>query len=764
MDSRKRHVIIAVTAVAIIIILALTMATSREEAVAVTWDDLVSIDKNSAETVMSLEEDGQVTIQAVSSFTLLHAGVPTGLLKDYPFDWNMLSKNTGLMDGIKKGLGDEAYTKDLKIILQNSKPLANAFEGGRVTGPFFYNGIPQPVFPYTKESEDYSNENSDIIRYCVYVETDYDTDSDGKRDLIEVFLQIPRAAMEGGYKAPVVLIADPYEHSPHDHDSPTPADVYDMSRIYSQPDIRVPKGSVSAWDAAMAAKPSDWHYDDPDLRYQHHTQLGYYLLRGYATASCGLLGSYGSEGYACTGLELELLAVKSVIEWFDGDAVGYTSKDSLITTGADWCSGNVGMYGISYLGTMQVGVAAMGIDNLKTVMPANAIADWYEYKYQKGGLINSDTEEAYIPYLAEFISTARDPDTGDYHKFFQKIAYDETILHGQYTDGSSTYWMDRDYTKMDVDTETSVLLIHGLNDFNVRMSEFSRTYAMFKDSGVDMKVFLHQGAHQLHGQDRFIDLGESDGLATVNIWLSHYLFGQDTGVEQWPDLQVQSNLDGSWSEYRNLDPTSSIEFVSSDSGTKTIYSDEEEEQGVRIVLGTADSDMTVLGGQVRVKVSSDTLGIPDQPLSAAVYDSYGPGMKAYLNTNASVVDMQFVPLEDPERDLIWQGSGIQDLGRSEFVQQDTTEKMFSLGTVGLDYYGEFKDLDSMRLGERETGSYYEYVIDLTPTVYNLKKGHEISVFITAYDQFMFQDLEGELVHYDLTVDLSSVELKLDLIE
>ena len=72
---------------------------------------------------------------------------------------------------------------------------------GDTLEPLFLNGMAQPIFPYTTGAvtEGYDNANSDIIRYCVYVETNYDTDDDGKLDLVKALVQIPRAAMEGGY-------------------------------------------------------------------------------------------------------------------------------------------------------------------------------------------------------------------------------------------------------------------------------------------------------------------------------------------------------------------------------------------------------------------------------------------------------------------------------------------------------------------------------------------------------------------------------------
>ena len=53
--------------------------------------------------------------------------------------------------------------------------------------PVFENGLAQPVFPFTdgKTGEDYDPHTSEIVRYCVYVESDYDMDGDRKRDLIK---------------------------------------------------------------------------------------------------------------------------------------------------------------------------------------------------------------------------------------------------------------------------------------------------------------------------------------------------------------------------------------------------------------------------------------------------------------------------------------------------------------------------------------------------------------------------------------------------
>ena len=88
---------------------------------------------------------------------------------------------------------------------------AYAEETPAAVQPVFENGMAQPIFTYTDAREtSYTNENSDILRFCVYVETDYDTDGDGMADLVEALVQVPRAAAEGSYKAATIYDPTPY--------------------------------------------------------------------------------------------------------------------------------------------------------------------------------------------------------------------------------------------------------------------------------------------------------------------------------------------------------------------------------------------------------------------------------------------------------------------------------------------------------------------------------------------------------------------------
>lgn len=115
-------------------------------------------------------------------------------------------------------------------------------------------------------TEGYSNEDSDIIRYCVYVETNYDTDDDGKLDLVKAVVQIPRAAMEGDYQAATIYEARPYITGCNSSMSPGKNlgnESYDITKLYSQPAARVPVATATTAQAAAQANSADWYYWNP---------------------------------------------------------------------------------------------------------------------------------------------------------------------------------------------------------------------------------------------------------------------------------------------------------------------------------------------------------------------------------------------------------------------------------------------------------------------------------------------------------------------
>ncbi len=255
------------------------------------------------------------------------------------------------------------------------------------------NGMAQPMACYTDaRSLDYSNETSDLLRFVVYVETDYDTDLDGKPDLIKTMVQLPRAAAEGAYQAPVIYEARPYIAGMYTYNPALPAvgaSDFDESVLYGQPAKRTPKGTITTLELAARANPADWYYhleSDPfDQQYLGNlTAYDYYLVRGFAIVQAAGPGTWGSEGIECCASDLEAKAFASVIEWLTGKRNAYSDPAGELRVEADWCSGKIGMTGRSYAGAMAFELASMGLEGLETVVPVAGPASWYDYANSQG--------------------------------------------------------------------------------------------------------------------------------------------------------------------------------------------------------------------------------------------------------------------------------------------------------------------------------------------------------------------------------------------
>ncbi len=68
----------------------------------------------------------------------------------------------------------------------------------------------------------------------------------------------------------------------------------------------------------------------------------------------------------------------------NGRAKAFTADGREVT--ADWSTGNVGMTGILYNGTLPNGVATTGVW-FKTIIPIAAISSWYDYYRANGAVV-----------------------------------------------------------------------------------------------------------------------------------------------------------------------------------------------------------------------------------------------------------------------------------------------------------------------------------------------------------------------------------------
>ncbi|MGL6154799.1 MAG: Xaa-Pro dipeptidyl-peptidase [Cetobacterium sp.] len=409
-------------------------------------------------------------------------------------------------------------------------------ENKKIPELLIFDGKTQPIFDY-----------NEFIFEKVYVEVPLDTDEDGKRDLVEVYIHRPKETL-WGMKVPVIYVANPYMKPCNDevYEETHPVDknlkVYESQNIKCEETLFVPKH--------ISIPPERETNKIVDLSFAKETNLEaisewykYFNSRGFASVFSAGLGTKGSQGINCTGSHEEKICAIAIIEWLTGKRKAYTNLKDNIEIKATWCNCKVAMTGKSYLGTLAIAAATTGVEGLKTIIPEAAISNWYDY-YRMNGLVSAPLhwqgDDSNL--LTEYCRTREIPTNNQK----LKLLYEKTsqyMLENQDRDSGNynSYWDERNYLKDIKHINCSVFLIQGLNDWNVKTTHSIKLWKYLKKYNIPSKMLLHQGDHiYIHG------LKGSDFFNMMNLWLSHWLLDIDNNVqEQFPDLMIQSNLDSS---------------------------------------------------------------------------------------------------------------------------------------------------------------------------------------------------------------------------
>ena len=690
----------------------------------------------------SAQSGGLTKLNAVK-YILLDCGMKETQFPSGDSDYIAMAKSVGIADD--KFDGSAACSLEELHTMANSTAAVNLRNAVKNGTPLFVNGVAQPIFPYTSgvpTKDGYSNDKSDIIRYSVYVETNYDTDGDGKLDLVKALVQLPRAAATNpnNHNFATIMDARPYITGCTDNGDDRKftykeGDLgYDLNSLYGSAKYqRVSNREMSTMDAAKKATADEWYYVSPYesgswgdfYDYEDLDWYDYFLVRGYAVVEVGGLGTRGSEGLETCGADVETDAFKCVVEWLAQNSrrVAYTDKENNIKITADWSNGNVAMTGRSYGGTTDFAVASTGVANLKTIVPVAGIASWYEYTNSQG--ISTGRNPAYSDNLG-FYCAGRYIDEDDwnsmkdvYQKYLNRIYNDQIALNGDY----GTHWATRDYTAGNAGKKTDngetygnfrcpVLIVHGLNDDNVRTKQFQLMYDAFKNANQNVKLLLHQGAHITPDYDSHktsLLIGDETYNSILNKWFSHYLYGVENGAENMATVTVQSNIvDGGWFTSKTW-PTSdeasayanTLTLTNSETGTTTINSNMTGISSWRDAFTTASTSAsamytydvkadTVIKGTVKVNIKATPIQHPDkQAVEAADFEAVeaaprGVDHEEIMNPDNQVADEEEYDAEDEYGIAVMRaGSNSRDALMMSAMLVDVSDEAFQSYTTSV---------------------------------------------------------------------------------
>lgn len=371
--------------------------------------------------------------------------------------------------------------------------------------PIFENGEAQ-IVPELKDSANW-------IRHDLWVETEFDTDGDGKKDRMHVDVTRPAQTETEGLKLPIIYASSPYYAGTAGN---APGLFWDVKHELGAP--AAPRAHVEVQRTGKRPIISN-------------DEIMQWVPRGYIVVHSSSPGTGLSQGSPTVGGDNESLAPKAVIEWLTGRDNGYTTPDGNEKVMAFWSTGKVGMTGTSYNGTLPLAAATTGVNGLEAIIPIAPNTSYYHY-YRSNGLVRSPGG-----YLGEDIDVLYDfIHSGDESKraYSNKTVRDTEMAQGmdRATGDYNSFWAGRDYLNDMEPMKAALFMAHGFNDWNVMPEHSYRIYEAARAKGIPSMIYYHQNGH-----------GGPPPFSMMNRWFTRYLHGVENGVEQDPRAWIVREQD-----------------------------------------------------------------------------------------------------------------------------------------------------------------------------------------------------------------------------
>ena len=578
------------------------------------------------------------------------------------------------------------------LIAQNAKPV-------------FENGEAQVVDAFSNEA--------DWIREDLWVETEFDTDNDGKPDRMHVDVTRPKQTETEGLKLPVV-----YESSPY----------------YAGVAGNVPG---SFWDVRHELGKAGKERVHPDVQRRgerpiiSNSQIKTWVPRGYIVVHSSSPGTGLSDGSPTVGGDNESLAPKAVIDWLNGRAKGYTSRTGDEEVEAYWTTGKVGMTGTSYNGTIPLAAATTGVEGLEAIIPVAPNTSYYHY-YRSNGLVRSPGG-----YLGEDIDVLYDfIHSGDEDKraFANETVRDQEMMEGmdRLSGDYNDFWAGRDYLNDMEPMKTALLMSHGFNDWNVMPEHSFRIYKKAKEMGLPTQIYYHQAGH-----------GGPPPMTLMNRWFTRYLFGVKNGVEEDPKAWiVRENAEISdptaYADYPNPDAENVELFLSPGAPEKGgLNTNNSEAKGKETLVDNFSFDGASLA---QAEITEHRLLYVTPELTEDLHISGVPTITVRLSSNKPAANLS-----------VWLVSLPWNDGRRSTIN----DNIINRGWADPQNYKSISESEPL-----EPGKFYEITFDLMPDDQIIPKGQQIGLMIFSSDkEYTLHPDPGT----ELTIDLEETKLVLPVV-
>ena len=395
-------------------------------------------------------------------------------------------------------------------------------------GPVFKDGEAQIIEAF--------NTPDQWIRHDLWVETNFDTDGDGKMDRMHVAVTRPFQTDSEGLTLPVIYVTSPY-----------------FAGV-----ARETEGAFWNVNHELGEKVAGIVHPEVTRKGKRpiisNSHIKKWIPRGYIVVHSSSPGTGLSQGAPTVGGQNESLAPKAVIDWLCGRVSGYTTPYGNEIVVAYWSTGKVGMTGTSYNGTLPLAAATTGVEGLEAIIPIAPNTSYYHY-YRSNGLVRSPGG-----YLGEDIDVLYDfIHSGDESKraFNNKTIRDTEMKNGmdRITGDYNDFWAGRDYLNQMKPMKAALLMAHGFNDWNVMPEHSYRISKRAKEMGIPTQIYYHQNGH-----------GGPPPMKMMNRWFTRYLHGIENGVENDAKAWIVRENDSrqyptAYTDYPNPEATPVVLYI-----------------------------------------------------------------------------------------------------------------------------------------------------------------------------------------------------------
>ena len=556
------------------------------------------------------------------------------------------------------------------------------------------------------------NDASKWIRHDLWVETTFDSDGDGRLDRVHVDVTRPPQT-ENGLKLPVV-----YETSP-----------YYAGVAGDAPGL--------FWNVKheLGEKPKPRTHVEVNRRGKRpiisNSQIRQWVPRGYIVVHSSSPGTGLSDGAPTVGGDNESLAPKAVIDWLNGRAKGYSSREGNDEVKAYWTTGKVGMTGTSYNGTLPLAAATTGVKGLEAIIPVAPNTSYYHY-YRSNGLVRSPGgylgED--IDVLYDFIHSGKEANRARNNTVVRdtEMANGMDRITGDYND----FWAGRDYLNEMKPMKAALLMSHGFNDWNVMPEHSYRIYKKASEMGLPTQIYYHQNGH-----------GGPPPMRMMNRWFTRYLFGIQNEVENDPKAWIVREND------ERSKPTSYANYPNPAAKNVQLHLNAGAPAAGTLTIPSNNSK----GTETLVdnySFSAEALAKADYTNHRLIYVS--PILKEDLHISGTPSITVKAASSKPAVNL---SVYLVSLPWNEGRRVKITDNIITKG------WADLQNHKSIRKGKPlKPGKFYEMTFDFQPDDQIIKKGQQIGLMIFSSDSnYTLLPKPGT----ELTVDLGGTTLTIPVV-